>query len=74
MPKYEEPPDKILTIRSFGRERGARIEAWKYWEIVDLLKTRGVGQEEAYDAASWASGVKTKGKYTDIPNMVLSVE
>lgn len=74
MGKNDIQPEKTLSIRSFGRERTFRIAAWKYWEIIDELINRGVSREEAYAAADWASKVRTKGKYTEIRNLILTVE
>ena len=74
MPKNDIQLEKTLSIRSFGRERTFRIAAWKYWEIVDELISRGIKREEAYAAAEWASKIRTKGRYTDIPNLILIVE
>lgn len=74
MGKNDIQPEKILLIRSFGREKTMKIEAWKYWEIVDELINRGISRKQAHAAAEWASKMRSKGRYTDIPNLILTVE
>lgn len=74
MGKNDIQPERILTIRSFGREKAMKIAAWKYWEIVDELINRGVSRKQAHDAAEWASKTRSKGQYTDILTMVLIIE
>ena len=64
----------ILTIRLSDRIRGFCIEAWKYWEIIDELRSRGISKEQAYAAAEWAARTRTSGAYTDIPGWILTVK
>lgn len=68
------PKERMLTIRFDSQGRGTRIAAWKYWEVVEILRWHNVGREEAYDAASWASRMRERGEYRDIPGVVLIVE
>ena len=51
---------KILTIRDKYRKFKPpyKLESWKYYEIVDILRDLGVGREEAYAAAKWASNIR----------------
>ena len=68
---------KILTIKDRYKnfKPAIKIEAWKYWEVVDILRTNGVGREESYAAAKWASDNRSKGTCPiNIPDLILMVQ
>lgn len=74
MPKYIPPPELILSIQSPHRKKPYRIAAWKYYEIIDLLREQGVERQAAYDAAKWAGRTKeSKATYTQIPEYILEI-
>lgn len=64
MPKIEQSPEKILIIRDISKGRPVKIEAWKYWSIVEDLGWRGITRQEAYDAAKWAGSAKRGEEYS----------
>ena len=74
MPKYDAQPERILNIHTPDQKKPIRIEAWKYYEIVDELRCRGVDYQNACDAAKWAGRVRESNvKYTQIPHYILTV-
>ena len=74
MPKNDDQPERILNIYVTDQKKPIKIEAWKYYEIIDLLRERGVDRQQAYDAAKWAGRARDFGeKYTQIPHYILSL-
>lgn len=74
MPKNEPQTDRTLIIKVPDQKRSIRIEAWKYYEIIDLLRELGVDRQQAYDAAKWAGRARDLGeKYTQIPHYILTI-
>ena len=74
MPKNEQQSDRMLIIQAPDQKKPIKIEAWKYYEIIDLLRERGVDRQQAYDAAKWAGRARDFGeKYTQIPHYILSL-
>lgn len=74
MPKIEQPPEKILIIRDISKGRAVKIEAWRYWSIVEDLGWRGVSRQEAYDAAKWAGRAKSGEEYRIGKNLKLFIK
>ena len=74
MPKYEQQADRTLIIQTPDQKRPILIEAWKYYEIIDLLREHGVDRQQAYDAAKWAGRARDLSeKYTQIPHYILTI-
>ncbi len=74
MPKNEQRSDRMLIIQVPDQKKPIKIEAWKYYEIIDLLRERGVDRQQAYDAAKWAGRARdVNEKYTQIPRYILTI-
>ena len=74
MPRYDAHQERILNIYTPDQKKPIKIEAWKYYEIIDLLRERGVDRQQAYDAAKWAGRARDFcEKYTQIPHYILSL-
>lgn len=70
----------ILTLLIQDRSRKfaptvRKIASWKYYEIIDELRSLGVSRQEAYDAAKWASRCREPGvQYTGLSDYILKIE
>ena len=74
MAKYNPPPDMTLCIHVPDRKRPIKIAAWKYYEIICLLREHGVDMQAAYDAAKWAGRTREiNATYTQIPQYILKI-
>lgn len=52
------PKESTLVIRDISGKRIFRIEYWKYYEIVNELRSLGIDQDRAYDAGKWSMRAK----------------
>ena len=56
---------KDLTLRIKNQVTGKKfvIASWRYWEIVDYLRSEGLKRQESYDASLWATKAKSGETY-----------
>lgn len=74
MPKPDIQPSLTLIVQDEREHKiRKRIASWKYYEIVDILREIGLGQQECYDAAEWAAKMRAPGIYEKIPGVSLMV-
>lgn len=64
--------DRILRIKNLVTGKIFRIASWRYWEIVDYLRTEGLEQQESYDASLWATKAKS-GETYNVKNYILVI-
>jgi len=57
-----EEKERVAIIRTPKRHVVCRVEAWKYHEIVDVLRQAGANRSEAYAIAEWTGRVAKPGK------------
>lgn len=50
--RKDPEPIRYAVIRS-GKKVPAKLETWRYWEIVGALQWMGAARQTAYDAAKW---------------------
>lgn len=70
-------PQLILTIKDKWKKFKApiKIEAWKYYEIVDILRSFGIGQVDSYEAAKWSAMARRNGEtYTKLKDYILTIK
>lgn len=80
MPRDLLTDQPILTLLIQDRSRKfiptiRKIESWRYYEIIDELRSLGVERQAAYDAAKWASRCRESGvQYTGLSDYILRIE
>ena len=62
-----------VTIRPTSG-KVTRFEAWKYYPVLNELRSCGATLSESYEAAKWARTAKPGEKRTIWPEIVMEVE
>ena len=47
----KERLDDLIAVIRLGGKNPVRLEAWRYWSIVETLRWFGIDRQTAYDAA-----------------------
>ena len=76
MAKEKQTPERkvLVTIRSQAGKKPAKLEAWRYWEIVGELTWRGVDRIIANETAHWCFRTAKPGERRELPDYGVTVE
>ena len=51
--KVSIPTEELNAVIQKSGKRPIKIEAWRYYSIVDVLRCYGIDRQEAHDLAKW---------------------
>lgn len=70
--KSQTPEPRLHAIIRQGRKKES-IETYKYFSIVDALRTFGASRQDAYDAAKWAMRATEELSKTVDPEITMEI-
>ena len=70
--KKTEPGPKLHVIIRQGRKMEI-VESYRYFSIIDILRTFGAARQDAYDAAKWAGRATDEQVKTVEPDIIMEI-
>lgn len=70
--KAATPEHRLHVIIRKGRKT-EKVETYRYFSIVDILRTFGASRQDAYDAAKWAGRGTETMKRTVAPEITMEI-
>lgn len=70
--KAAAPEHRLHVIIRKGRKT-EKVETYRYFSIVDILRTFGASRQDAYDAAKWAGRGTDGMEKTVEPDIIMEI-